>query len=64
MFVANIATLVLAKAHLLAFWLFQDDASIGWDPIHLWKQMSWVAQAVVVILFIMSAWSIGVMIDR
>ncbi len=64
MFVANIATLVLAKAHLLAFWMFQDEGSIGWDPIHLWKQMSWVAQAVVVILFIMSAWSIGVMIDR
>src|SRR5262249_21530207 len=64
MFVANIATLLLAKAHLFAFWLFQDDTGIGWDPIHLWKQMSWVAQVVVVILFIMSAWSIGVMIDR
>src|SRR6476620_3945152 len=68
MLVANIATLTIAKAHMVAFWLFQqaaDDAStIGWDPIHLWKQMSWVAQVVVVILFIMSAWSIGVMIDR
>ena len=68
MLVANIATLMIAKAHMVAFWLFQqatDDAgSIGWDPIHLWKQMSWVAQVVVVILFIMSAWSIGVMIDR
>src|ERR1700745_1597408 len=65
MLFANIATLTLAKAHMLAFWLFQtDEGSIGWDPIHLWKQMSWVAQVVVVILFIMSAWSIGVMIDR
>src|ERR1043165_620909 len=68
MLVANIATLTIAKAHMVAFWLFQqatDDAgSIGWDPIHLWKQMSWVSQVVVVILFIMSAWSIGVMIDR
>src|SRR6266436_3057396 len=68
MLVANIATLTLAKAHMVAFWIFQqaaDDAgSIGWDPIHLWKQMSWVAQVVVIILFIMSAWSIGVMIDR
>src|ERR1700704_2546303 len=70
MLVANIATLTIAKAHMVAFWLlFQqaaaDDAStIGWDPIHLWKQMSWVAQVVVIILFIMSAWSIGVMIDR
>ena len=68
MLVANIATLTFAKAHMLAFWLFQaaadDTSTIGWDPIHLWKQMSWVAQVVVVILFIMSAWSIGVMIDR
>src|SRR5215510_11916759 len=65
MLVANIATLTLAKAQMLAFWLFQDDTSgIGWDPIHLWKQMSWVAQVVVVVLLIMSAWSIGVMIDR
>jgi len=55
---------MLAKAHLFAFWFFQDDQGIGWDPIHLWKQMSWVAQVVVVVLFIMSAWSIGVMIDR
>ncbi len=70
MLVANIATLTIAKAHMVAFWLLQqaaaggDDVQIGWDPIHLWKQMSWVAQVVVVILFIMSAWSIGVMIDR
>src|SRR6185503_8940978 len=68
MLVANIATLMFAKVHMLAFWLQaaagDDTGSIGWDPIHLWKQMSWVAQVVVVILFIMSAWSIGVMIDR
>ena len=68
MLVANIATLTIAKVHMLAFWLQaaagDDTSTIGWDPIHLWKQMSWVAQVVVVILFIMSAWSIGVMIDR
>src|ERR1700758_2594783 len=68
MLVANIATLTIAKAHMVAFWLFQqaadDSGNIGWDPIHLWKQMSWVAQVVVIVLFIMSAWSIGVMIDR
>ena len=65
MFVANFATLMLAKSHLIAVWLFQDDTSgVGWDPISLWKQMGWLARAVVIILFIMSAWSIGVMIDR
>jgi biopolymer transport protein ExbB/biopolymer transport protein TolQ len=30
----------------------------------MWRQMSWLAQAVVIVLFFMSAWSIGVMIDR
>src|ERR1051325_428627 len=65
MFVANIATLMLAKAHLLGFWLFQDDTSVNWsDPISLLKHMGWPALVIVVVLFIMSAWSIGVMIDR
>src|SRR5438067_6456388 len=43
--------------------IFQEQA-VGWDPISLWKQMGILAKAVVVILFIMSGWSIGVMIDR
>jgi biopolymer transport protein ExbB/biopolymer transport protein TolQ len=30
----------------------------------MWGQMSWLAKAVVILLFLMSAWSIGVMIDR
>ena len=37
---------------------------MGWDPISLWHQMGWPAKTVVVILFFMSAYSIGVMIDR
>jgi biopolymer transport protein ExbB/biopolymer transport protein TolQ len=45
-------------------WFFQDQGAVGWDPISLWKQMGWIAKTVVVILFIMSGWSIGVMIDR
>jgi len=66
MLVANLANLTLAKAHLAAFWMFQaEDTSINWnDPISLLKQMTWPAITIVVILFIMSAWSIGVMIDR
>jgi len=43
--------------------MFQDQ-QIAWDPISMWKSMNWAARAVVVILFIMSGWSIGVMIDR
>src|SRR4051812_43796672 len=47
----------------MAMWL-QAEAEVGWDPISLWKQMGWPARLVVIVLFIMSAWSIGVMIDR
>ncbi|MDX2180814.1 MAG: MotA/TolQ/ExbB proton channel family protein [Bryobacteraceae bacterium] len=49
--------------HNLAF-LFLQEGGIGFDPISMWNQMGFLAKAVVVILFIMSAWSIGVMIDR
>jgi biopolymer transport protein ExbB/biopolymer transport protein TolQ len=48
-----------------AFWLLQESsANVNMDVRSLWGNMSWLAQAVVVVLFIMSAWSIGVMIDR
>ena len=46
--------------------MFLQEAGqpLGWDPVSLWRQMLWPAQTVVVIMLIMSAWSIGVMIDR
>ncbi len=44
--------------------LLQEAQTIGWDPVSLWNQMAWGARTVVIVLFIMSAWSIGVMIDR
>jgi len=44
--------------------LLQETTVVGWDPISLWNQMGWAARLVVIALFIMSAWSIGVMIDR
>jgi biopolymer transport protein ExbB/biopolymer transport protein TolQ len=37
---------------------------MNWDPVSMWKSMGWLARIVVIILFIMSGWSIGVMIDR
>jgi len=52
---------------LVSVWgmlLLQEARAIGWDPISLWNQMGWPARLVVVALFIMSAWSIGVMFDR
>jgi len=65
MVLANIATLVQCNLHYAAALFFQEpDYSIGWDPISLWKQMGILAKIVVVVLFLMSGWSIGVMIDR
>ena len=46
-----------------AFLLLQEGA-VGWDVRALWAQMGWMAKAVVVVLFLMSAYSVGVMIDR
>jgi biopolymer transport protein ExbB/biopolymer transport protein TolQ len=45
--------------------MLQAEApAISFDVRHMWDQMSWLARAVVMVLFIMSAWSIGVAIDR
>src|ERR1700739_4149460 len=63
MFLANLAFCALGHVPTVAALFFQE-ATIGWDPISLWKQMGILAKAVVIILFIMSGWSIGVMIDR
>jgi len=56
---------MLLQMKVWAFMFFQTEApAISFDPRHMWDQMSWLARAVVIVLFIMSAWSIGVMIDR
>ena len=47
-----------------AFLLLQESGAVGWDVVSLWKQMGSLAKAVVILLFLMSAYSIGVMIDR
>jgi len=44
--------------------LQEGQHAVGWDVISLWRQMGALARAVVIVLFLMSAWSIGVMIDR
>ncbi len=44
--------------------LMLQEAAVGFDLRSMWAQMGWVAKAVVIIMFIMSAWSIGIMIDR
>src|SRR5436189_2324782 len=64
MIAAHAATQLVHQVSMSATWLLQEQGAPQWDPISLWKAMGWVARAVVVILFIMSGWSFGVMIDR
>ena len=47
-----------------SLYLLQEGAAVGWDPRSLWAQMGALARIIVILLFIMSAYSIGVMIDR
>jgi biopolymer transport protein ExbB len=48
-----------------ALMLLQEAApQVGFDVRTMWFNMGWQARAIVIILFFMSAWSIGVMIDR
>jgi biopolymer transport protein ExbB len=55
---------MLLQLQLFAFMLLQEAGQPGWDPRSLWNNMGALAKAVVIVMFIMSAWSIGVMIDR
>jgi biopolymer transport protein ExbB len=54
-----------AKLITLSLLLFQEGTgTVGFDPVSMWRNMGIPAKLVVVCLVIMSAWSIGVMIDR
>ena len=53
----------MGNVYLYGMWLLQE-AAVGWDVLSMWRQMGLPAKAVVIMLFVMSAWSIGVMIDR
>jgi biopolymer transport protein ExbB len=56
---------MLLQLHVWGIMLLQQEAGApGWDVRSMWGQMGWLARAVVIALFLMSAWSIGVMIDR
>ena len=45
--------------------LFQEPAAtVGFSPMEMWGSMNWPARAIVIILFIMSVWSLAVIIDR
>jgi len=55
--------MLAANLTALGLWLFQEE-QVGFDPIGMWRSMGWPARSVVILLLVMSAWSIGVMIDR
>ena len=56
---------MILQMQVWALMLLQESqAAVGFDPRAMWNQMGWPARLVVITLFIMSAWSIGVMIDR
>src|SRR6201746_1135554 len=55
---------MLLQMQVWAFMLLQEAGAPGWDFRHLWTQMGTLAKGVVIVMFLMSAWSIGVMIDR
>ena len=57
---------MLLQMHLWAFMFLQEAGSpaISFDLVKMVGQMTIMGKAVVFTLFVMSAWSIGVMIDR
>jgi len=55
---------MLLQFQVWGMMLLQETSSVSFDPRAMWGQMGWLAKAVVILLFLMSAWSIGVMIDR
>ena len=58
----SIATLAMFKVQ--TFGIYLQTSGPQFDLVSMLKQMGWLAICVVVVLFVMSAWSIGVMIDR
>jgi biopolymer transport protein ExbB len=57
---------MVLQMQVWALMLLQESggAQVGFDVRTMWGNMGWQARAIVIALFIMSAWSIGVMIDR
>jgi biopolymer transport protein ExbB len=55
---------MLLQLQVWSFMLLQETGAVSFDLRSMWAQMGPLAKAVVIVLFIMSAWSIGVMIDR
>ncbi len=64
MILAQLSQLAAHQA-ALGMYLFQDSGqTVGFSPMDLWHNMGPAAKAVVAVLFIMSIWSLAVIIDR
>ena len=62
MILAQLTT--LTHAPLAMFLQDSGGATVGFSPMQLWSNMGWMAKGVVGVLYIMSIWSLAVMIDR
>ena len=56
---------MVLQLQVWAMMLLQESGpAVSFDIRAMWSQMTWPARFIVIVLFVMSAWSIGVMIDR
>ncbi len=56
-----------ASAHVASLAFFQDAPAGGGNSfslVDMWGHMSWIPKGIVILLFIMSIWSLAVIIDR
>ena len=62
MILAHLAT---TFAHVPAsLSMYFEEAQVSFSVMGLWQNMGWLARCVVILLFIMSIWSLAVIIDR
>jgi biopolymer transport protein ExbB/biopolymer transport protein TolQ len=63
MLAAHLAGPMALKTQTIAVWLFQHEPS-RLNLLEMWGHMLWPARTVAITLAVMSAWSVGVMMDR
>ncbi len=62
MILAQISQFAHAPSSLALY--FQDAGAPSFSLVGMWNQMSWIPRGIVIILFIMSIYSLAVIIDR
>jgi len=60
---AHLAGCFVIKTQIAAVWLFQHEPP-RLNLLELWNHMLWPARTIAITLAVMSAWSVGVMMDR